>query len=217
VTWHEQAWVELNSPYTNGAYATHLVIAGIVNTDHDFDLFVHPDKLAVRCHCSVATLRRQLADMVRDGYLEIREQGGGRAKFTRYRFLMKLSQIEQVSDSIPSQNIALNVVKPESSLFREKEELKVDLFDSFYAVFPLHRAPDAARRAWDKALKRGATAEEIIAGAKRYRDDPERSRDPHYIAHPATWLNAGRWKDEVESQESTEQKYAPLRLDASEL
>ncbi len=211
MTWHEQAWVELNSPYTNGAYATHLVIAGIVNTDHDFDLFVHPDKLAVRCHCSVATLRRQLADMVRDGYLEIREQGGGRARFTRYRFIMKLSQIEQVSDSIPSQNIALNVVKPESSLFREKEELKVDLFDSFYASFPRRIGKEAARKAFAKALKI-ATAEQITAGAKRYAE-ARRGEDPKFTKHPATWLNAGCWDDEIAAPRNAAHPGEPLWWD----
>lgn len=70
-------------------------------------------------------------------------------------------------------------------------------FDAFYAIYPRKVARDAARRAWDKATKR-ASPSEIIAGAVRYRDDPRRqARDIEYTAHPATWLNAGRWADEA--------------------
>ena len=96
MTWHEQAWVETNSPYDGSAYATHLIIAGIVNPDHDFELWVQPEKLAVRCHCSVSTLRRQLAKMVADRYLEVVDPGGGRGNFATYRFLKKGSQNDQV-------------------------------------------------------------------------------------------------------------------------
>lgn len=98
MTWHEQAHVEDHSPYTGGAYATHLIIAGIVNPDHDFELYVHRTELAKRCHTSVATLRRQLDQMVDDGWLEVVEGGGGRGNIARYRFVKKGAQSEQVSN-----------------------------------------------------------------------------------------------------------------------
>ena len=66
-------------------------------------------------------------------------------------------------------------------------------FDRFYAIYPRKAAPDAARKAWDKAIKR-ATVDEIISGAERFRDDP--NRDDEFTAHPASWLNAGRWNDD---------------------
>lgn len=66
-------------------------------------------------------------------------------------------------------------------------------FDDFWAVYPRREAKAAARRAWNNAAKH-ATPAQIVAGAARYRDDP--NRDPAYTAHPATWLNAGRWDDD---------------------
>lgn len=66
-------------------------------------------------------------------------------------------------------------------------------FDDFWAAYPRHVAKDAARKAWDAATQR-ATPSAIIAGALRFRDDP--NRDDAYTPHPATWLNAGRWDDE---------------------
>jgi hypothetical protein len=51
----------------------------------------------------------------------------------------------------------------------------------------------AAEKAYAKAAK---TTEEnvIIAGARRYADDP--NRVDAFTAHPTTWLNAGRWNDD---------------------
>lgn len=52
----------------------------------------------------------------------------------------------------------------------------------------------AAEKAWAAALARGADPEHVIAGARRYADEC-RGREARYIAHPATWLNAGRYDD----------------------
>lgn len=66
-------------------------------------------------------------------------------------------------------------------------------FLRFYERYPRHTAKGAALRAWAKAVKL-ADPEVIIAGAERYRDDP--NRDDSFTAYPATWLNAGRWDDD---------------------
>lgn len=66
-------------------------------------------------------------------------------------------------------------------------------FQRFYQVYPRHVAKGAALRAWAKAVK-VAAPDIIIAGAERYRDDP--NREDAYTAHPATWLNGGRWDDD---------------------
>ena len=65
----------------------------------------------------------------------------------------------------------------------------------FWSVYPRRVGKAAAQKAWAKAL-RSATAADIIAGAERYRDDPNRSAQ--YTKHPTTWLNQGCWDDEPE-------------------
>lgn len=67
-------------------------------------------------------------------------------------------------------------------------------FVEFWKVYPRHTAKEGARKSWRSALKK-ASAVDIIAGAERYRDDP--SRKPDFTAHPTTWLNQGRWADEL--------------------
>lgn len=64
-------------------------------------------------------------------------------------------------------------------------------FDSFWSLYPRRVGKLAAIRAYRKALKM-ATPEEIQRGAKLYAQE---GKAMEYTAHPATWLNAGRWGD----------------------
>jgi hypothetical protein len=67
-------------------------------------------------------------------------------------------------------------------------------FEAFYAAYPRKSGRIDAEKAWLKAIKDGAAPADVIAGAKRYADDP--GRKPDYTKHPATWLNKGCWMDE---------------------
>lgn len=75
------------------------------------------------------------------------------------------------------------------------EWLEANGFDLFYAAYPRKKSPDTARKAWASALKR-ASAEEIMTGL--HRQLPElKSREEKFIPYPASWLNAGGWKNEA--------------------
>jgi hypothetical protein len=66
------------------------------------------------------------------------------------------------------------------------------LFENFWTHFPKKVGKGSARKAYRNALTR-ASAEEILAGAKRYAASKP---DPQYTKHPSTWLNADCWLDE---------------------
>lgn len=67
-------------------------------------------------------------------------------------------------------------------------------FDQFWDIYPRKVGKIDARKSWNKA-RQTVSAEEIIAGAERYA--LERAGEDHgFTAHPATWLNQGRWMDE---------------------
>ena len=76
-------------------------------------------------------------------------------------------------------------------------------FEEFYAAYPRKVGKKAAEKSWDKLIKMGTNPNEIIEGAKRYAA-AKRGTDQQYIAHPATWLNAGRWQDEMGAPEPEE-------------
>lgn len=72
-------------------------------------------------------------------------------------------------------------------------------FLDFYAAYPRHVGKEAARRAFEKAVKAGTPAADIIEGARHYAAATAAAgTETRYIAHPATWLNAGRWSDDMQ-------------------
>lgn len=69
-------------------------------------------------------------------------------------------------------------------------------FAEWYRLYPRKVAPEAARRAYRAARKRGGNREQLLDGLRRYISSVS-SKDRQYIAHPATWLNGSRWLDEI--------------------
>jgi hypothetical protein len=72
---------------------------------------------------------------------------------------------------------------------------KLGGFERFWNNYPRKVGKRNAQTAFNRAIKRGADVEAIVAGAQRYWDDPD--RDQAYTAHPATWLNGDRWLDDT--------------------
>lgn len=72
-------------------------------------------------------------------------------------------------------------------------------FLDFYTAYPRHVGKEAARRAFVKAVKAGTPAPDIVEGARRYAAATTAAgTETRYVAHPATWLNAGRWSDDMQ-------------------
>jgi len=71
---------------------------------------------------------------------------------------------------------------------REKES-----FEVFWTAYPRKVGKRKAESAFRQALRRAAVTV-IIAGAERYRDDPNRENE--FTAHPTTWLNRDGWADD---------------------
>lgn len=72
-------------------------------------------------------------------------------------------------------------------------DIETEMFNVFWDVYPRHEGKQAARKAWDKAIK-AANPVEIVNGALRYREDP--NREQAFTAHASTWLNGHRWEDD---------------------
>jgi Helix-turn-helix domain len=76
-----------------------------------------------------------------------------------------------------------------------RKEDHAEVFDQFWNPYPRKVAKEAARKAFDAAVKQGVAAETLIAGAKRYAGE-RAGEDPQFTKHPATWLRGGCWEDE---------------------
>jgi hypothetical protein len=72
---------------------------------------------------------------------------------------------------------------------------KPDEFDRWYSLYPRKEAKENARKAFVKARKQ-TDMETLVTSLERYTASMK-GKDRQFIALPASWLNAGRWEDEV--------------------
>lgn len=72
----------------------------------------------------------------------------------------------------------------------------LDGFEDFWRRYPRRTAKGAARKAWTRAMTL-TTADSIIEAVESQKRAGMFSDDPHFIPHPATWINSERWSDEI--------------------
>jgi hypothetical protein len=98
----------------------------------------------------------------------------------------------------------------------KKANPKDEAFDRFWAVYPKKVGKGDARRAFDKVK---VDVGILIAAVERQKGSAQWQRDDgQYIPNPATWLNQGRWEDELPSTVHGIQQHgaemSPLMLEA---
>ena len=79
---------------------------------------------------------------------------------------------------------------------------KEDQFESFWKSYPRRVAKGAARKAWDKAIKK-TTLENMLKAITEYVAKKPEKID---FKHPATWLNGECWDDEWEPVQARVQR-----------
>jgi hypothetical protein len=71
-------------------------------------------------------------------------------------------------------------------------------FEQFWAAYPHRVAKAEAQKAWTKLKPNAELQATILSAIERQKAGADWLRDDgQYIPHPATWLRAGRWLDEV--------------------
>ncbi|WIB25408.1 hypothetical protein [Curtobacterium sp. MCSS17_015] len=90
------------------------------------------------------------------------------------------------------QQEVLLLAPPETSVI----ESLADAFERFYKVYPRKVGRLKAQAAFFHAVKGGTPAHTLIEAARRFANDPNLPANKQFIAHPASWLNQGRWDDE---------------------
>lgn len=89
--------------------------------------------------------------------------------------------------------VVQNVINPINRQ-RTKTMDSDEEFKAFWSVYPKSAEKDAAYKAWVKRIAAKVDPQDIIDGATRYAQDP--NRVPQFTKNPATWLNAGCWTDD---------------------
>lgn len=94
----------------------------------------------------------------------------------------------------------------------EPEPEKVKPFDTFWAAYPRRVAKAEAQKAWTKLkIDNDPVLQALILTAieKQKEGADWRKEDGQFIPHPATWLRAGRWLDEVRPYTAPPPKLPP--------
>lgn len=87
---------------------------------------------------------------------------------------------------------------------RKRGMVYADDFLIFWKAYPKKVGKDAALRAWKgRTGTRPVVAELVAAIQKQAQSDQWQKENGQYIPNPATWLNQGRWADEVETAEQS--------------
>lgn len=94
------------------------------------------------------------------------------------------------------------------------QDLKESGFELFWEYYPRKIGKGAAKASFLKAAKRLGDASFIVLKANEYGEHCVKTgKDPKFIPHAATWLNQGRWDDELEERSGFEDLSTQQQMD----
>lgn len=81
----------------------------------------------------------------------------------------------------------------------QEQEITPSMFDTFWKAYPRHVGKLEAKRAWEKICKvKDRPILQEVLDAISTQSKTQQWQDKRFIPHPTTWLNQGRWMDEVD-------------------
>lgn len=83
------------------------------------------------------------------------------------------------------------------------ERVDASLFDVFWSAYPKKVGKDYAKKCFLKLKVDKALLEDMLKAIEtQKKSDQWKQNNGAYIPHPSTWLNQGRWKDEINTENS---------------
>jgi len=80
-----------------------------------------------------------------------------------------------------------------------KPNWPIDAFEQWWAAYPRRVAKKFALKCFERLRSSGEVPFEVLLSATKNYARSVVGKDMKYVAHPATWLNAGRWDDAPEA------------------
>lgn len=106
-------------------------------------------------------------------------------------------------------NVSVTLRKREDKIREEKNIPPIspkggvtftDDFISFWKSYPKKTGKKAAWKAWKAARDKPPISEILTAISRQRQTEQWQKENGQYIPNPATWINQGRWADEVEAE-----------------
>lgn len=152
-----------------------------------------------------ASQERDTPSLSRSSHAEIASKGQGQGQGQGdINYGTSSLPVEPAAPSDGSAGRDLVLVSPEPAPTRkarakaEPTAAEQKLFDEFWAIYPRRVAKQPALEAYLVVVRRGVDPQAILQGLRAYASS-RLGKDPEKTAHAATWLNAGRWTDEIEA------------------
>lgn len=162
------------------------------------------DKLAGKLRLSRSAIRRALDKLKSTGETTVHTNNhwttitlANWAEYQEGQPTNGRQKSQPTADQRPTSDRPAATTKEGNKGRREEGNTAGPGFDEFYAAYPVHKAKGNAVKAWarltdsERTLCLPAIAAQVKAQHFRGADGKD------YIPHPASWLNARRWEDEV--------------------
>jgi hypothetical protein len=168
------------------------------NANDDGYCWPSQEVIAQKSSMTTRNLRRILDLLQERGFIRIderRRQDGYKASNGYQLSPDKLSDEISPDKSSTSQRTTVSYQEPsvEPPKRVNTRGSADETFARFWELYPRKVSKVKARKTWDTAL-RMASADHILAGLERLLPSLK-AREPQYVPHPSTWLNAGGWDD----------------------
>lgn len=114
----------------------------------------------------------------------------------------------------PNDNQDADTRPPKVSKGKVRKDKTSDLtmFDQFYSAYPRKIAKKNALKAWDKINVTPDLLKTMLDAIEKQKKSSQWVKDGgKFIPHPATWLNAERWNDEIEVDAQSDKKTTKVR------
>lgn len=138
-----------------------------------------------------SAIRAGIDELVVAGYLEVNHTRDSNGYNAGLAYLLKNPNCENPNLENPNLD---NRTAYKKTNIKEEKELRTNIqneFEQFWEIYPRKQGKADAYKAFSSLE---IPFEAVIAGVKRYRDDPNRL--PAFTKMPGTWLRAGCWDDE---------------------
>lgn len=201
-------WV-IELPISHTAFRLYAVLARYAdNVTHQ--AFPSLETLAERLGCGEKTVRRAIDDLVEHRAITKDNRGRYHSNLytvmtvnpTRTKMSSRSDMTEEGSkmsdegtkmtqrvDTDDQVTITTQLEPLERKPLNSKNESE---FNEWWASYPRKEGKGAAKKEFDKALKK-VSLDVLVGAAESYRNDP--NREPKFTVQPARWLREERWDD----------------------
>ena len=159
------------------------------------------EHLAKLCQCSRMSIVRHIKELEKDKFITISKERNGAFGYNLYTLNMNYvteSYKANVTESYIASNRELhNTQDIHKNIYSSK-------FEDFWDKVPRKIGKKKAKSIYERLVKSNEVSEDVLIDAMDNYSKSVKNTDTKFIAHPSSWLNAGRWSDEIEINDNKE-------------